>query len=151
MIKIDNLHKRFGKVQVLDGISLEINGGGIFAILGPNGSGKSNVAESIRFVLGEQSIKSLRGKRGEDLIWNGSGNTPRSNRASVTITFDNTKKEFDIDKKIFDYISKISNGDARSAINDLFTLLGSPKNIIYKRVIYRAVCGMNLHQFLLRE
>ena len=44
----------------------------ITAIVGPNGSGKSNIAEAFRFVLGEQSIKSMRGKRTEDLIWNGS-------------------------------------------------------------------------------
>ena len=69
----------------------------ISAIVGPNGSGKSNVAEAFRFVLGEQSIKSLRGKRGEDLIWNGATSEPRSNRASVKVTFDNTKKFFDID------------------------------------------------------
>lgn len=61
----------------------------ITAIVGPNGSGKSNVAEAFRWVLGEQSLKSLRGKRGEDLIWNGSSAVPRSSRASVTITFDN--------------------------------------------------------------
>src|SRR3989344_7049870 len=61
----------------------------ITAIVGPNGSGKSNVAEAFRWVLGEQSLKSLRGKRGEDLIWNGSAVVPRSSRASVTITFDN--------------------------------------------------------------
>lgn len=69
----------------------------ISAIVGPNGSGKSNVAEAFRFVLGEQSIKSMRGKRGEDLIWNGATSEPRANRASVKVTFDNTRKIFDID------------------------------------------------------
>lgn len=66
----------------------------ITAIVGPNGSGKSNVAESFRFALGEQSIKSMRGKRGEDLIWNGSNEVPRSNRALVKITLDNSKQTF---------------------------------------------------------
>lgn len=61
----------------------------ITAIVGPNGSGKSNVAEAFRFALGEQSMKTLRGKKGEDLIWNGSTLTARANRASVAITFDN--------------------------------------------------------------
>jgi chromosome segregation protein len=55
----------------------------IVAIVGPNGSGKSNVAEAFRFVLGEQSMKSMRGKRGEDLIFNGGKNLPKMNRASV--------------------------------------------------------------------
>ncbi len=64
------------------------------AIVGPNGSGKSNVAEAFRFALGEQSMKSMRGKRSEDLIWSGSHATPRSNRASVAIVFDNRKRIF---------------------------------------------------------
>ncbi|QQR65000.1 AAA family ATPase [Candidatus Kaiserbacteria bacterium] len=64
----------------------------ITAIVGPNGSGKSNVAEAFRFVLGEQSIKSLRGKKGEDLIFNGSESVSRANRASVTITLLNPAK-----------------------------------------------------------
>ncbi len=69
----------------------------ITAIVGPNGSGKSNVAESFRFVLGEQSVKSMRGKRGEDLIWGGSSDVARGNRASVTITLDNSNRVFPLD------------------------------------------------------
>lgn len=66
----------------------------ITGIVGPNGSGKSNIAEAFRFVLGEQSIKSLRGKKGEDMIWNGAGETGRANRASVKLIFDNSRKIF---------------------------------------------------------
>lgn len=64
------------------------------AIVGPNGSGKSNVVEAIRFVLGEQSMKSLRGKGGTDLIFKGSKNLSAHNRASVSIVFDNTDRSF---------------------------------------------------------
>ena len=69
----------------------------ITAIVGPNGSGKSNVAESFRFVLGEQSVKSLRGKKGEDLIWGGTEGVSRGNRAAVTVTLDNSQKVFPVD------------------------------------------------------
>ena len=74
----------------------------ITSIVGPNGSGKSNVAEAFRFVLGEQSIKSMRGKRGEDLIFNGSQSAGRLNRASVKVVFDNEKRILPID---FDEVS----------------------------------------------
>lgn len=66
----------------------------ITAVVGPNGSGKSNIVEGIRFVLGEQSMKSLRGKGGVDLIFKGSKSLSHSNHALVTITFDNSKKVF---------------------------------------------------------
>ena len=66
----------------------------ITSIVGPNGSGKSNVAEAFRFVLGEQSIKSMRGKKGEDMIWGGSDAVSRGNRASVSVTLANEKRVF---------------------------------------------------------
>ncbi|USN91889.1 MAG: AAA family ATPase [Candidatus Nomurabacteria bacterium] len=69
----------------------------ITAIVGPNGSGKSNIAESFRFVLGEQSVKSMRGKRGEDLIWGGSEKVSRGNRAGVVVVFDNKSRTFALD------------------------------------------------------
>src|SRR3989338_7555513 len=74
----------------------------ITAVVGPNGSGKSNIAEAFRFVLGEQSIKSMRGKRTEDLIWNGGGDAARANRASVKVVFDNHKRMLNVD---FDEVS----------------------------------------------
>ncbi len=88
----------------------------ISAIVGPNGSGKSNVAEALRFVLGEQSLKSMRGKRTEDLIFNGSKSTERQNRAKVTITFDNTDRTFPID---YDEVS-ISREIHRDASSEYF-------------------------------
>lgn len=69
----------------------------IAAIVGPNGSGKSNTAEAFRFVLGEQSMKTMRGKRGPDLIWSGNDRTPQASRARVAVTFDNRQQLLDID------------------------------------------------------
>jgi len=66
----------------------------VTAIVGPNGSGKSNVVEAMRFVLGEQSPKSLRSKTGADLVFAGSKKIPKMSRASVEIIFDNTKRIF---------------------------------------------------------
>ena len=83
--------KSFAKKTVLDFSTATT------AIVGPNGSGKSNVAEAFRFALGEQSMKSMRGKRAEDLIWGGSHSMPRANRAGVAIVFDNAKRQFKID------------------------------------------------------
>ena len=62
---------------------------GITAIVGPNGSGKSNVADAIRWVLGEQRLTSIRGRTGEDMIFAGSPRRSRSGMARAAITFDN--------------------------------------------------------------
>lgn len=66
----------------------------VTAVVGPNGSGKSNVVEAFRFVMGEQSMKSMRGKSGSDLIFRGGTGAPKLSRASVSITFDNSDKVF---------------------------------------------------------
>jgi chromosome segregation protein len=92
----------------------------VVGIVGPNGSGKSNVAEAIRFVLGEQSMKSMRGKRGEDLIWNGSTSVPRMSRGSVTIVFDNRERFLNLD---FDEVT-IERVVSRDGVNE-YRLNGS--------------------------
>ncbi len=69
---------------------------GITGIVGPNGSGKSNVADAIRWVLGEQSMKNLRGKKSEDIIFAGGDGKGKMSLASVTIVFDNSDKRADV-------------------------------------------------------
>jgi len=63
--------------------------GGVTAIVGPNGSGKSNIADALRWALGEQSYRSLRGKRGEDMIFAGSDGHTRLGMAQVSVTLEN--------------------------------------------------------------
>ena len=70
---------------------------GLTAVVGPNGSGKSNVTDAVRWVLGEQSVKQLRGGKMEDVIFNGTSSRKPMNYAEVTITFDNADKYVDYD------------------------------------------------------
>lgn len=79
--------KSFAKKTTVD-VTQQVTG-----VVGPNGSGKSNIAEAIRFVLGEQSMKSMRGKIGADIIFKGSEHLAPMSRASVTMVIDNRKKE----------------------------------------------------------
>lgn len=95
-----NGFKSFAKKSELEFGSL------VTAIVGPNGSGKSNIVEAFRFVLGEQSIKSMRGKSGSDLIFKGSKTIAKLNRAKVSIVFDNSKKIF-----------KLANLEGEQSIN----------------------------------
>ncbi len=78
--------------------------GTITAIVGPNGSGKSNIADSIRWVLGEQSYGLLRARKTEDMIFSGSDSRARAGMASATITFDNSDGWLPIDfSEVSDY------------------------------------------------
>lgn len=88
----------------------------IIAIVGPNGSGKSNCAEAMRWVLGEQSMKILRGKKGEDLIFNGSQAAPRLSKASVMLVLNNEAKKMPID---FDEVT-ISRYIYRDGVNEYY-------------------------------
>ncbi len=137
-------------------LNLEINGFKSFAkktnlefntrivsIVGPNGSGKSNVVEAFRFVLGEQSMKSMRGKGGADLIFKGSKNLSKGTVASVTIYFDNKDRVFkltnDVGEEVnlnFDIISitrtvytdglnKYSLNNSEVRLKDIHNLLSS--------------------------
>jgi chromosome segregation protein len=71
--------------------------GGITAIVGPNGSGKSNIADAIRWVLGEQSYRALRAKRTEDMIFSGSAQRARLGMASASLVLDNSESWLPID------------------------------------------------------
>jgi len=70
---------------------------GIISVVGPNGSGKSNFSDAIRWVLGEQSMKAVRSKKSEDVIFAGSDKKSKLGMAEVSITFDNTDHKLPID------------------------------------------------------
>ncbi|MGH9856253.1 MAG: AAA family ATPase, partial [Acidobacteriota bacterium] len=70
---------------------------GLTAIVGPNGSGKSNIADAIRWVLGEQSTKMLRGKERTDVIFSGTQARPAARKARVTLVFSNETEGFPVE------------------------------------------------------
>ncbi|ALO04071.1 chromosome segregation protein SMC [Lactiplantibacillus paraplantarum] len=92
---------------------------GMTGIVGPNGSGKSNIIEAIRWVLGEQAVKSLRGTKMTDVIFAGSANRKPLNMAKVTITFDNSDHFLPLDYAEVSITRKLfRNGDSDYLINN---------------------------------
>lgn len=100
-----------------DKIYLDFNPG-ITAIVGPNGSGKSNISDAIRWVMGEQSIKSLRGSKMEDVIFAGTVERKPLGFAEVSLTLDNSTKLFPLDYEEITVSRRVyRSGESEYSIN----------------------------------
>ena len=92
--------------------------GGVTGVVGPNGSGKSNISDAIRWVLGEQSVKSLRGSKMEDVIFSGTEKRKPLGFAEVTLVLDNKKGQLNIDYSEVSVTRRVfRSGDSEYYIN----------------------------------
>ncbi len=91
---------------------------GVTAVVGPNGSGKSNISDAIRWVLGEQSAKSLRGAKMEDVIFAGTDKRKPVNYCEVSLTLDNSQQELKLDYNEVTITRRVyRSGDSEYMIN----------------------------------
>ena len=123
MLKLKKL-ELLGFKSFCDRQYLDFNGGGISAIVGPNGCGKSNISDSISWVLGERSAKTLRGTRMQDVIFSGSRDRKPSGMASVSMTLLDADAYLD---------AKPSNGNGHGAGGT-----SKPAEIVVTRKLFRS-------------
>ena len=128
-------------------------GHGITAIVGPNGSGKSNIADALRWVLGEQSSRLLRAKKLEDIIYAGSGKRPKSDRVEVAITLDNENGWLPLDVSEVNISRKGSrSGESDYFINGKRTRLRELQALLLKATVSQssyAIIGQGLVETVL--
>ncbi|MCX6792446.1 MAG: chromosome segregation SMC family protein [Candidatus Falkowbacteria bacterium] len=92
---------------------------GLTAVVGPNGSGKSNIADSVRWALGEQSMKTLRGKKSEDVIFSGSDKKGKLGMAEVSLFFNNEDRQAPLDFSHFVLTRRLyRDGESEYLINN---------------------------------
>lgn len=104
---------------------------GITAIVGPNGSGKSNISDAVRWVLGEQSIKSLRGDKLEDVIFAGTDSQKPMNYCEVALTIDNSDQKLNIDfSEVTIKRRAYRNGESGFFLNDKACRLKDIKELL---------------------
>ncbi len=104
---------------------------GITGVVGPNGSGKSNVSDAIRWVLGEQSAKTLRGSKMEDIIFAGTTKRKPTGMAEVTLTLDNTSGKLPIDYSEVSVTRRVyRSGESEYYINKSLCRLKDIKEIL---------------------
>ncbi len=118
---------------------IDINfGSGITAIVGPNGCGKSNVSDAIKWVLGEQSYKAVRGSSMQDVIFKGTETRKMQSYAEVSLVFDNRSKVFEIDESEVTLSRKLyRDGESEYAINGQPTRLKDINNLLHDSGIDR--------------
>ncbi|MBR1797096.1 MAG: chromosome segregation protein SMC [Clostridiales bacterium] len=105
---------------------------GMTAVVGPNGSGKSNVTDAVRWVLGEQSVKSLRGGKMEDVIFNGTSVKKAMNYAEVTMTLDNSDKYVDTEFNEIEITRRLyRSGESEYQINKVNCRLKDIVNLFF--------------------
>jgi len=111
---------------------------GVTAVVGPNGSGKSNIADAIRWIMGEQSMKTLRGKKSEDIIFAGSGKKAKLGSAQATLYFDNSDKRIPLEFTEVSITRKIyRSGEGEYSINGSRVRLQDVVDILAKAGIGR--------------
>lgn len=136
--------KSFGKKTVFDfscdGVCTPVT-----AVVGPNGSGKSNVADAVRWVLGEQSTKALRGSTSEDVIFHGSASSSKARSAQVTLVLDNADNALPCDFEEVVVTRKVLRGESSQ-----YFLNGSPCRLLdiqellaHGRLSQRSYCIVN--------